>query len=347
MRGKVLLIVAMSLLVLTVACSPRGRDEAESDGEGAEELTVAVFIANGGDPYYQNKSYGYVQAAEELGVKVELIDAGGYENVEKQISQVEDAIQRDVDAIVLTPVDSTALCGPVQEALDADIPVVADDIMLACDFQVPVGVSENSINVGYQECKYMVEKTGGEGNFVMLKGPSGAGIAVDRAEGCQKALDESPGTKVLAEQWGESNIETGANLMDDFIAAHGKDIDAVYTFGAITALGAVNALQSAGFSPGDVSIATIDYHPEVLSYMEDGWIDGTIPAQPVRLASLSIEQAVKLARGEEADGEEGVDPSVEKRLYTEDEYVVDMDNIDEYDPSNAVAPEGWSPPLQS
>jgi ABC-type sugar transport system substrate-binding protein len=160
-------------------------------------------------------------------------------------------------------------------------------------------------------------------------------------------LSEYPGIDVLAEQWGPSNIETGNNLMDDFIAAHRENIDAVFTFGAITALGAVNALQSAGFEPGQVSIATIDYHPEVVGYMEEGWIDGTIPAQPVRLAYTATEQAVNLAGGDEARGKEGVDPCCEKRLYTKDEYVVDSSNIDQYDPSNAVAPEGWSPPLQS
>jgi ribose transport system substrate-binding protein len=338
------------VLLVAAACSPRGREEAGSEGTSGSEQgrqTVAVFLSNGGDPYFQNKSYGYVQAGKDLDANVELFDAGGYENVEKQIAQVEDAIQRGVDAIVLTPVDSTALCGPTQEALDAGIPVVADDIMLSCDFKVPVGVSENSVNVGFQECKYMAEKIGGEGNFVMLKGPSGAGIAIDRVDGCKKALSEYPGIDVLAEQWGPSNIETGNNLMDDFIAAHRENIDAVFTFGAITALGAVNALQSAGFEPGQVSIATIDYHPEVVGYMEEGWIDGTIPAQPVRLAYTATEQAVNLAGGDEARGKEGVDPCCEKRLYTKDEYVVDSSNIDQYDPSNAVAPDGWSPPLQS
>jgi len=224
---------------------------------------------------------------------------------------------------------------------------VADDIMLTCDFTVPVGVSENSVHVGFQECKYMAEDIGGEGNFVMLKGPSGAGIAIDRVKGCKQALADYPGIDILAEQWGPSNIETGNNLMDDFIAAHGQEIDAVFTFGAITALGAVNALQSAGFEPGEVSIATIDYHPEVLDYMESGWIKGTIPAQPVRLAYVATEAAVKLAKGEEVQGEQGADPCCDVRIYTKDEYVVDMEKLDEYDPSTAVAPEGWEPPLQS
>lgn len=340
-RGPTLLASAILVASLMAACG-QGRDD---DSGGADKPKVAVFISNGGDPYFQNKAYGYVQAEKKLGADVQLFDAGGYENKTQQIQQVEDAIQRGVDAIVLTPVDSKALCGPIQDALDNDISVVADDIMPTCDSKVPAGVSENSVNVGYQECKYMFDKLGGKGNLVMLKGPPGAKIAIDRVDGCKKAIKENPGIKVLAEQWGPSNIETGNTLMDDFISAHGKDINAVYSFGAVTALGAVNALDSAGFKPGDVRIATIDFHPEVIKYMKQGWIDGTIPAQPVRLAETAVDDAIRLSKGQQVKGESG-DPCCKVRQFTGDEEVIDLKRLDTYDQSPAVAPEGFKPPLQ-
>lgn len=337
-----LLILSVFLVAMVTGCG-FGRDE-DDDGEG--DKSIAVFLSNGGDPYFQNKSYGYQQAEDELdGYSVELFDAGGYENVEKQIAQVEDAVTRGVDAIVLTPVDSKGLCGPVQSALDADIPVVADDIMLDCDFQVPVGISENSVNVGRNECEYMAKQIGGEGGIVMLKGPPGAKIAIDRANGCKEALAEYPNIEILDEQWGESNIEVGNDLMDDFLSSHGGEIDAVYTFGAITALGAVNAIESAGENPSDFAIATIDLHPEVLEYMEKDQLDGTIPAQPVRLARLAALAAADLADGKTVEGEGG-DPCCEVREFTEDEEVIDNKALPDYDDSEAVAPEGWSPPLQ-
>jgi ribose transport system substrate-binding protein len=343
MKRRMVPMLAIALAMLVAAGCGLGRDDDEGGGAEAE---IAVFLSNGGDPYFQNKSFGYIKAERELeGVDVQLFDAGGYENAEKQIAQVEDAIQRDVDAIVLTPVDSQALCGPVQEALDADIPVVVDDIMLSCDFKVPAGISENSVNVGLNECAYMAEQIGGNGGFVMLKGPPGAKIAIDRVEGCKQALEKYPDIKILAEQWGPSNIQTGNRLMEDFISAHGKNIDAVFTFGAITALGAVNALQSAGYKPGDVEIATIDYHPEVLNYMKRGWIAGTIPAQPVRLAYLTTKAAFDLTNDGEVQGKTD-DPCCEKRVYTADEEVIDQEKLASYDESNAVAPAGWKPPLQ-
>jgi ABC-type sugar transport system substrate-binding protein len=329
----------VSVVLIAAGCGAN-RDE------GSKKKTVAVLLSNGGDPYFQNKSYGYIQAEKRLGnVDVQLFDAGGYENSEKQISQMEDAIQRKVDAIVLTPVDSKALCGPIKEAKDAGIPVVADDIMPECDQKVPVGISENSVDVGANECKYMAQAIGHKGNFVMMKGPPGAKIAIDRAKGCKDALKRYPGIKVLGEQWGPSNIETGNNLMDDFISAHGRKINAAYTFGAVTALGAVNAMQSAGYKPGSIELATIDLHPEVLKYMKRGWLAGTIPAQPVRLAELTTKAAVDLADDKKVAGKRG-DPCCDVRSYTGDETVIDNKKLPSYDDSKAVAPAGWKPPLQ-
>jgi ABC-type sugar transport system substrate-binding protein len=342
-------VLVMGAVAMLVAGCGRGRDEEGGSGGSQEKTTIAVFLSNGGDPYFQNKSYGYKKAERELGnAEVEIFDAGGYENVEKQIAQIEDAVQRNVDAIVLTPTDSSAVCGPIQEALDAGIPVVADDIMPTCDdVTVPAGISENSVNVGRNECEYMAEQIGGKGNFVMLKGPPGAKIAIDRVNGCKEALRKYPDIKIVAEQWGPSNIETGNKLMDDFLSAHGRDIDAAFTFGAITALGAVDALQSAKYKPGDVSIATIDYHPEVLAEMKQRWIAGTIPAQPVRLAELTTTAAYNLANKKPVEGEKGVDKCCDVRAYTSDEEVIDNEKLPSYDASNAVAPEGWKPPLQS
>jgi ribose transport system substrate-binding protein len=336
-------LILVAALALT-ACG-QGRDD-ESAG-GAAKKTIAVFIPNGGDPYYQNKSYGYSKAAKDLDVKVEMFDAGGYENIEKQIAQMEDAIQRKVDAIVLTPTDSKGMCGAIEEALDAGIPVVADDVMPSCDTSLPLGVSENSVNVGKQQCQYLAEAIGGEGGIVLLKGPPGAKIAIDRIAGCKEALKKFPGVKVLGEQWGQSSVDVANKLMDDFLSSHGDKVDAAYTFAGLTAVGAVNALQSAGKRPGEVKLAGIDYHPEVVRYMQEKWIDGTIPAQPVRLAYLTATSAAKLADGQPVDGDEGVDECCEKRTYTGDENVMTLDEFETFDTENAVAPEGWKPSLQN
>jgi hypothetical protein len=83
----------------------------------------------------------------------------------------------------------------------------------------------------------------------------------------------------------------------------------------------------------------------VLEQMEQDKLDGTIPAQPVRLARLTALAAANLADGEAVEGKSD-DPCCEVREYTDDEEVVDNKALPDYDDKEAVAPEGWEPPLQ-
>jgi ribose transport system substrate-binding protein len=337
-------ISMLAFFALIASGCGQGRDEASG---AKKKMQLAVFIPNGGDPYWQNKTYGYVKAAKQLGnVDLRLIDAGGYGGVEKQINQIEDAIQRHVDAMVVNATDSKAVCGEIKSAMDAGIAVVADDIMPTCDFKVPLGVSENSKNVGAQECTHLAQAIGGKGGIVMLKGPAGAKLVIDRQAGCKEALKKYPGIKILGEQWGPNDLATSQNMMDDFLQAHGRGIKAVYTLGAVGDLGAVNSLKSAGYKPGQVKLLAIDYGDEIVKAIKAGWVDGVIPAQPVRLAQLTATSAIRLARKQSIDGKPGLDTCCEKRLYTAGETPVLRSQLDSFDTSNAVAPSGFKPPLE-
>ena len=59
-----------------------------------------------GDPYFKLKAAGYVDAGKKLGYDVKIYDAGGYGNLQKQVTQIEDVIQRKVSGIVLVPASS-------------------------------------------------------------------------------------------------------------------------------------------------------------------------------------------------------------------------------------------------
>src|SRR5256885_37107 len=80
-----------------------------------------------------------------LAVNVELFDSGGYEYSDRQISQMENAIQRKVNAIVLTAANAQALIPVAKKALAAGIPVINDDVLIQSD-DVTMKISENSVN---------------------------------------------------------------------------------------------------------------------------------------------------------------------------------------------------------
>ncbi len=332
------MIVMLMGAVLLSSCASKG-----TTGPSGEKknITVAVFMSNAGDPYFQNKSYGYVEAQNLLNarypdynVTVELYDAGGYEYSEKQISQIEDAITRGVDAIVITACNREALKPVIDKAMAKGIPVVNDDVLV--NTETTIEISEDSYHVGQATADFIARKLNGKGGVVMLKGPAGADLFMKRAEGAADEFSRYSGITVLAEQWHPSNIEEARRVMEDFIQAHGHNIKGVYACGTVSAMGAAEALKAAGFQPGEVVIASIDLHEEGIKYMKDGWITGLLPAQPVKLARMSVTYALKAAIGEE----------VPKIIRTSDEFVVDLDRLATFDQSDCMAPAGWAPPLR-
>ena len=122
-RGLKGCVVATGLAVLAPAALFGGLPAvAQEKGE------IAVMLPAAGDPYFKLKSFGYVDEGEKLGYDVTIYDAGGYGNLSRQVSQIEDVIQRGVDAIVLVPASSDGTVPVVEKAVENGIPVINDGI---------------------------------------------------------------------------------------------------------------------------------------------------------------------------------------------------------------------------
>jgi hypothetical protein len=67
--------------------------------------------------------------------------------------------------------------------------------------------------------------------------------------------------------------------------------------------------------------------------MEKGWIDGLIPAQPIKLARVALMDAVHAYMGKK----------IPKRVYTTDDVVISAEDLKSFDLSDSVAPKGWKP----
>src|SRR5580704_1881365 len=72
----------------------------------AQNKEIAVMLPAAGDPYFKLKACGYTEAGKEAGYDVKIYDAGGYGNLNRQVSQIQDVIQRKVSGIVLVPASS-------------------------------------------------------------------------------------------------------------------------------------------------------------------------------------------------------------------------------------------------
>ena len=87
----------------------------------AEERTVCFVTFSLQIAYFQSSVAGGKKAAEELGVELVVLDPQA--DAGRQVTQVEDCISRNVDAIVVDPIESSSLIGVIAEAGARNIPV--------------------------------------------------------------------------------------------------------------------------------------------------------------------------------------------------------------------------------
>ena len=61
------------------------------------------------DTFWVAVDYGIVEEAKRMGVNMTLYQAGGYENLPKQLSQFDDCMAGNFDAIVVGPISEAGL----------------------------------------------------------------------------------------------------------------------------------------------------------------------------------------------------------------------------------------------
>ena len=348
MKKLIMFVLAASVLISIVfgGCTAPATEDTDT-GDTADQSTgeketilIYVFMPNAGDPYFQNKSYGYTLGQEaaqaefpDVNIEVKLFDAGGYQNAAEQVAQMEDAIQSGVDGIVLTPCDSEALVPVTKAALAAGIPVINDDIKV--NTKCTSEVRENSYRAGTRVGMFIADKLNHEGNVLLMKGPAGADLFVQRGNGVVDTLSKYPGITILDEQFQQDDVVAGKSTVEDWIERFGHDIDALYIHGSVQAVAAAESFKAAGFEKGEVLIVSFDFTEEANRYLADGWIGGLVPAQPVKVAETTVLFAVRAVMGVE----------VPQTIFTTDDFPISTEDFPTFDASNAMAPEGWTPKL--
>ena len=75
--------------------------KAIDSSEVTKKWNICFNVIHAADPAFVGYLYGAISQAERLGVKLTVTSAGGYGNLDKQISQVEDCVTQGADAIAL------------------------------------------------------------------------------------------------------------------------------------------------------------------------------------------------------------------------------------------------------
>jgi simple sugar transport system substrate-binding protein len=223
------------------------------------------------------------QQAEERGIQLQFSDA--QQKQENQIAAIRSFVAQGVDAILLAPVVATGWDSVLQEAKEAEIPVVLLDRQVDSSEDLYLtAVGSNLVHEGEVAGEWLVNEVGDrECRIVELQGTTGSSPAIDRKTGFENAIKDHANLTIVRSQTGDFTRALGKEVMESFIQAEngGKDICALYAHNDDMAVGAIQAIKEAGLKPGsDILVVSIDAVPDIFKAMADGEANATVELTP-------------------------------------------------------------------
>ena len=271
----------------------------------AESYTIGITQNNVGvDSYQTTYEQAFIAAAEaNPDVDVVVLDAGG--DVARQIAQIQDLVQQDVDAMIIWPTNGQAVIPAVREAYRADIPVIITNSNIAeegFDFVRSFSGPDN-ITQGQRAAEIMCDRFEAKGiedeaQIVEVTGQPGYTTAIERSEGFQQRLPEvCPNVELLDSQPGNWNREDAQQVMEAFLVQY-DDIDGVYSGDDNMGVGALNAALAADRA-GDITFVGATNFAVGYDAMGRGEYWGSIYQSPVDDAEAALQTALDVLEGED------------------------------------------------
>ena len=222
-------------------------------------LTIGMSFQELNNEYFVTMQEALETAAASLGAEVIVTDAR--HDVSKQVSDVEDMIQRGIDILLLNPADSVGVETAVLSAKEAGVTTVAIDAQ--AEGPVDGFVGSKNYDAGYLACEYMAEQLGGEGQVALLDGIPVVPI-LQRIEGCTDALDQYEGIEIVTKQNGRQERTHAMTVTENIIQAN-PDLSGLFSVNDIGSLGALIAIESSG---QDIKLVSVDGHPEAVAEIQ-------------------------------------------------------------------------------
>lgn len=294
---KTALVSSLAIMMLAGCSSSSSlekKPEAATGGDANAKVTIGLSLSTLNNPFFVSLKEGAEKAAKEAGAELIVVDS--QDDTAKQISGVEDLIQKKVSVIMINPTDGAAIATAVEAANKANIPVITVD-RAAEGGQVVAHIASDNVKGGKMAGEYILEKLGSKGNLVELEGIAGTSAARDRGKGFHEAVDGKDGVKVVATQPADFDRAKGMSVMENILQSN-KDIQAVFAHNDEMALGALQAIEASG---QNIMVVGFDATDDAVKAVNDGKMAATVAQKPVMIGETAVQTAVKVSKGEKVE----------------------------------------------
>lgn len=288
------LLFALSAVLLVFAgCSRSGESAADTAG-GDDRAEYAMILKVLSSEFWQNLRDGVQAKADELGIKVDIYAANTEEDVEGQLTLLENAISQGYKAIAVAPISDVNLDNAIADATRRGIKIFDMDESLNYEALAELGgvlygfISTDNTEVGRIGAEYLIEQIGGTGEVAIVEGRAGALSGNERRDGARRAF-EAAGLTIVESQPGDWDRTRTYDVVTNYITAH-PNLKAIYCCNDTMAMGAQAAVEASG---RDIKVCGTDGNTDAIQSVRDGNLTATVKQDSAQIGARALELMIE------------------------------------------------------
>jgi len=281
-KSLALLTLASLLFPLLVGCS----DGTGDYGAERKPQLVLGFSQLAAEANWNTANTESIsKAARDAGIDLRMADAK--RSKDNQMAALRSFVSQRVDVIAFSPVVETGWEVVLREIRSAGIPVILMDrtINVSDDSLYVSMIGSDFVEEGRQAGRWLLEHTRdipGEIGIVELQGTVDSAPANDRNQGFFEVLAHDQRFIMVRSESADFDRTRAHELMAEFLQAKVRRIRVVFAHSDTIALGAIEAIEAAGFKPGsDVLVISIEGSRKGLEAILAGKLNVSVECSPL------------------------------------------------------------------
>src|ERR1700723_4302051 len=255
----------------------------------ADKDTILASVPGLTFPFFVHMMKAFVAEGEKEGYNV--LQSDGQVSSPKQTADIEAALTKGVKGIVLSPNEVDAMAPALQEAVDANVPVVTVDRRVPSVKGILGHVGADNVKGGEAQGNLGVSLFPDGATIINLQGQAAASPAIDRNKGLHNVLDKAGAKyKIVFEQTAGFDRAKGLSVTEAALAGMAEPPKGIVAGNDDMALGAMEAVKARNLK--GIVIIGFDALPEALAQIRDGGLTATVEQFPAKQCSLGVQTLV-------------------------------------------------------
>lgn len=262
------------------------------------DAEIAIVLKTLGNPFWETMKTGIEAKAAELGVKVDIFAATSEDDVEGQLTILENAVSKGYKAIGVAPLSPTNLNNVIADAMKGGIYVVNIDEKVDVDALKALGgnvmgfVTTDNVAVGKLAGDDICKRLPDGGEVAIIEGKAGNASGLDRRNGAEAAFKAQSNISLVESQPADWDRTKAYDVATNYITKH-PDLKAIYCCNDTMAMGALEAVKAASAS---ILVYGTDGNDDAIASVKAGELTGTVAQDPAGIGAKALELLVNMIK---------------------------------------------------